>query len=303
MGFHYEEECVADGIIDNRIKGRTILKINFTNRTSSLITLQGNPCRDLAGSLWRFRNPHARMDEIPGEPCFFIPALCEGIIGRVSYTKKREVPILPPDEHYERLFDDDQEDPPTRIAPVLELEWFSQKYQQVEIDCELMTLELVELCWALSAQEAAEGEAVVEQTREQFQRGAEDSMAGFYEDMELIDEYVADDPDPHELEEACFLIVQEFVINSADGSDEKQELHSNLLKLQEQIALTFTYLDHDGNFTDIPATIRLLHAVIPFIDRAVSSAKYVAETTAELLLELREGIIALSNQLAASKQS
>ncbi len=99
--------------------------------------------------------------------------------------------------------------------------------------------------------------------------------------------------------ELCFLIVQEFVINTADGSEEKQELHSNLLKLQEQIAGAFIHLDHDGEFDDIPATIRLLTAVLPLLDRTAESARYLAETTYENLLNLKEGIIALRKELQA----
>lgn len=301
MGFHMEEDSVADGTIDNRIKGRTVIRINFTDHTSSIITLQGNPCRDLAGSLWSFRNPHARMDELPGEQCFFIPALCEGSVGHISHTRKCKVPVLPPDEHYDRLFDNDKEDPPTIIAPVLDLEWFSQKFKQVEIDCQLITLELVEMAWSMSPEEAAAGEAIIEQTREEFQCLAEDSTEGFFEDIELIEEWLEEDPEPHELEELCMIIVQEFIINSADGSDQKQELHDNLLKLQEQINGTFIHLDHDGNFENIPKTISLLKTVLPFIDRAATSAKFLAETTAEHLLHLREGIVSLREELTRSR--
>jgi len=299
MGFHLEEEGITDGTIDNRIKGRTVIRINFTNRTSSVVTLQGNPFRDLAGSLWSFRNPHARMDELPGEPCYFIPPLCEGTAGRISHTRKREVPVLPPDEHYERLFDPDQEDPPTKIAPVLELEWFSEKYRQVEIDCVFMVLELVEMAWSLCPAEAAAGEALVDQIREEFQYNGEGSAA-FEEDMELVDEWLEVDPEPHELEELCFLIVQHFIVHSADDSDQKQELHNNLLKLQEQIAGAFIHLDHDGEFDDIPETISLLTGLIPFIDRTSASAKFTAETTAESLLDLRAGVIRLRDELARS---
>jgi hypothetical protein len=302
MGFHLEEDFVADGTIDNRVKGRTVLRINFTNHTSSIITLQGNPCRDLAGSLWSFRNPHAQMDELPGEQCYFIPALCEGAVGCISNSRKRDIPILPPEEHYDRLFDPEQEDPPTKKAPILELEWFSQKYQQVEIDCQLIVMDLIEMVWSLSPEEAAAGEALVDQTREEIQRHAEESMAGFYEEMELIEEWAGVDPEPHELEELCFLIVQEFIIHSADGSDQKQELHNELLKLQEQIAGTFIHLDYDGNFDDVPETISLLSTVIPFIDRASASAQFIAETTAENLLRLRKGIIRLRDELARSKK-
>lgn len=299
MGFHLEEAAIFDGSIDNRIKGRTLLRFNFTNHTSSLVTLQGNPCRDLAGSLWSFTNPHARMDEQPSAPHFFIPALCEGAVGRISYSKRCAVPILPPDEHYDRLFDSEKEDPLTNIAPVLELEWFSQKFKQVEIDCELMTLELIEMAWSLTAEEAAVGEAAIKQSRAETVHEGDDWAAGFAEDMELIEEYVGEDPEPHEIEELCFIILQDFVNNTADGSEEKQELHTNLLKLQEQIGGAFIHLDYEGGFDDVPATIRLLNAVIPLLDRTAESARYHAETTHEFLLHLKEGIISLRKELQA----
>jgi predicted class III extradiol MEMO1 family dioxygenase len=41
-----------------------------------------------------------------------------------------------------------------KVSPVLELEWFTSKFGQVEIDCERMTIELVEMVWALTAEEA-----------------------------------------------------------------------------------------------------------------------------------------------------
>lgn len=297
MGFHYEEQFIVDGTIDNRIKGRTVITINFTNQTSSLITLQGNPCRDLAGSLWSFRNPHAQIEETPGEQCYFIPPLCEGTAGHISHSRKREIPILPPDEHYDRLFDPDQEDPPTRLAPVLELEWFSEKFKQVEIDCECMVLELVEMVWSMTPEEAAAEQASVDQIRKEFMPEDEE---GFDEDMKLLDEWFEEDPEPHEIEELCFLIVQEFIINSNQDSEQKQELHSDLLKLQEQIAGAFIHLNHDGEFDDIPDTVSLLTAVIPFIDRATKSAKYTRETSAESLLDLRESVIRLRDELAKS---
>ncbi len=300
MGFHLEEASIADGSIDNRTKGKTLLRFNFTDHTSSLITLQGNPCRDLAGALWVFRNPHAVMDDAPGEQCFFIPALCEGTVGRITHTRRSQVPILPPDEHYDRLYDDNQEDPPTKTAPVLDLEWFSQKFKQVEIDCEQMVLELVEMAWTLSPEEAAAGEAAVEETREEFQRASEESMEAFYDEMELLDEYIAGDPEPHELEELCFLIVQHFVIHTADGSDEKQDLHIHLLKLQEQISGAFIHHALEDEFANIPETISLLTSVLPFIDRAAASAKTVTDATVENLGDLREGIIRLREKLTRS---
>lgn len=298
MGFHLEEEFVADGTIDNRVKGRTIIKFRFTNHTSSIVTLQGNPCRDLAGSLWAFRNPHAQMDEKPGEPCYFIPPLCEGTVGKISYTRKCKIPILPPEEHYDRLFDPDQEDPPTQRAPILELEWFSEKYKQVEIDCECITLELVEMAWSPSAEEAAAEKASVDEMREEIHL-QEGDIDGFEESMGLIDEWL-EDPEPHEIEEFCFLIVQHFIIHLADGSEQKQELHGNLLKLQEQIAGAFIYLDHEGEFTEIRQTISLLSGVIPFIDRANDSAKFIAQEISEHLLDLRRKILRLRDELTQS---
>jgi len=297
MGFHLEEEFIHDGIIDNRVKGRTILRFNFVNHTSSLVTLQGNPCRDLAGSLWSFKNPHARMEDEPGEQCFFIPAICEGAVGRISYSTKRHVPILPPAEHYERLFDGEEE-PPTKIGPVLELEWFSQKFKQVEIACEQFNLELIEIAWSLSEEEAVEGEAIVQESRMQTIHSFGDSEDSFDDYIGLVEEFVADDPEPHELEELCFLIVQDYVIHSADRSEEKQELHSDLLKLQEQIAGAFVHHNDDGQFDDIPATLGLLTALVPFIDRATASAQYLASSTHDHLLDLKNGIIALCNELS-----
>jgi len=50
---------------------------------------------------------------------------------------------------------------------------------------------------------------------------------------------------------------------SADGSDQKKELHVRLLKIQGQIAGTFIRLDHEGDFEDIRETISLLRKQTP----------------------------------------
>ena len=294
MGFHFEEMGIVGGSIDNREKGKTVLRIDFTNHTSSLITLQGNPSRDLAGSLWKFTNPYAKMEVESGEQCYFLPALCEGTIGRVSYSRKREVPVMPPEEYLETIFTPEHDKVEMKVSPVLDLEWFTPKFGQVEIDCERMTIELVEMVWTLTAEEAEEGEELVRQTRLEHMVEGED----FDEDIERIEEYLDHDPEMHEIEEKCFLIVQEFVINSADGSEEKQELHSDLTKLQEQVAGAFSYYDDlEDSFDEVPKTITLLNGVLPFIDRASGSAQFVAETTFDLLAGLRESIIALRDEL------
>jgi hypothetical protein len=294
MGFHLEEEAVLGGTIDNRVKGKTVIRLDLTSHQSSLITLQGNPCRDLAGSLWEFRNPHGRLAEEPGEPCFFIPTICEGRVGRISYTTRREVPVLPPAEHYDLLFDEKRDDPPTQVKPVLELEWFSQKFRQVEIDCEQMTLELREMVWVMTDEEAKEGEQALADTREEFLSGGEEDL---WEEIELVEDYVAEDVEPHELEEVCFLIVQEFVLRSSEATPEKEALHGELLKLQEQMSLAFMHWDGEGGFDDEEETVRLLRTLLPFIDRARNQAKFVAETTVEMLEQLRIGVVRLRNDL------
>lgn len=302
MGLHYEESGIVDGTIDNRTRGKTILKINFTNHTSSLITLQWDPCRDLAGSLWKFMNPFAEMEETRGDECYFIPSISEGFAGRISYSRKVKVGVLPPEEHLDMVFDDSRGNPPTKIAPMLELEWFTPKFGQVEIDCDRMTLELVEMVWTMTQQEADMEEEIVNDKREEILSKGAESGDGFMADMKLIEDYVADGPEPHELEERCFLIVQEFVVNSADGSEEKEALHGNLLKLQEQVGGAFGYLNHEGGFDDIPATIKLLNGVLPFIDRAADSANFAVAKTAELLGQFREGIVALRDELVRASE-
>jgi len=294
MGFHCEESEILGGSIDSRMKGKTILKVDFVNHTSSLITLQGNPFRDLAGSLWKFTNPFAKMEDIPGEQCYFIPALCEGTIGRVTYSRKQKVPVIPPDEYLETIFTPEHDKVEMKVSPVLDLEWFTPKFGQVEIDCERMTVELVEMVWSLSAEEAAEGEDLAEQVRMEHMVEGED-LEGH---IERIEGYIDHDPEPHEIEEKCFLIVQEFVINSADDSEEKKELHGDLIKLQEQMAGAFVhYDDEEDTFDDVSRTITLLNGVLPFIDRAAVSAQFVAETTSVLLEGLRESVVALRDEL------
>lgn len=282
------------GSIDNRVKGKTALKIDFTNHTSSLIMLQGNPSRDLAGSLWNFTNPYARMESLPGEQCPFIPALCEGSIGRVSYSWKKKVPVMPPDEYLETIFTPEHDKVEMKVSPVLELEWFTTKFGQIEIDCDRMTVELVEMGWTMTEEEAAIEKGLVHESRLEHGVEGED----FDGNLERIEEYLDHDPEPHEIEEKCFLIVQEFVINSADDSEQKKELHRDLTKLQDKMAGAFVYYDdEEDSFDNAPKTIALLSEVLPFIDRASVSAKFVTEMTFELLNGLRESVLALRDEL------
>lgn len=295
MGFHLEEEAVLGGTIDNRVKGKTVIRLDFASHHSSLVTLQGNPCQDLAGSLWEFRNPHGKRSEEPGEPCFFIPSICEGRVGRISYTTRREVPVLPPEEHYDLLFDEERDDPPTQVKPVLELEWFSQKFRQVEVDCQQMTLELREMVWSMTPREAAEGEEILADTRAEFRSIDEEDL---WEEIELVEDYVAEEVEPHELEEVCFLIIQEFIVQTDEATPEREALHGELLKLQEQVSLAFMHWDGEDGFDDEADTVRLLGTLLPFIDRASESAKFIAETTREMLEQLRRGVVRLRKELA-----
>ena len=116
--------------------------------------------------------------------------------------------------------------------------------------------------------------------------------------IERVEDYLDHDPEPHEIEELCFLIVQEFVINS----EEKQELHRDLLGLQEQVVVAFGYYTNERTFEDAPATVKLLGRLLPLIDRAAESARFAAETTAELLLQLREGLEALRDELSQARE-
>ena len=73
-------------------------------------------------------------------------------------------------------------------------------------------------------------------------------------------------------------------------------------ELQEQVARAFIYYTNEGTFEDSPATVRLLSGVLPLIDRAAENAKFVAETTVELLLQLREGLEALRDELSQARE-
>lgn len=283
MTMHSERERVMDGSIDNRERGKTLITIRFTNHSSSRITLYGNPCRDLAGSLWKFRNPEGKLDEKAGATASILPEVESGLVGHISYARKAEIPILPMERGPDGFLVEPPGDQPTRLVPILEMEWFSEDEGQVEFCYEGLTMELVEMVWSMTAEEAEMEREEVEEARERFDDDFEEEI------------------EPHELEELCFLIVQEFVINSADDSEEKQELHRDLLGLQEQVAVAFVYYTNEGTFEDAPATVKLLGGLLPLIDRAAENARFAAETTAELLLQLREGIVALRDVLAQAR--
>lgn len=273
-----------DGSIDNREKGKTLITIRFTNHTSSMVTLYGNPCRDLAGSLWNFRNPEGKLEAQAGARASILPEVVSGIVGHISFARKEEIPILPMERGPDGFLVEPPGDQPARLVPILDMEWFSKDEGQVEFCYEGLIMELVEMVWAMTAEEAEMEREEIEEARERFDDDFEEEI------------------EPHELEERCFLIVQEFVINSADDSEQKQELHRNLLELQEQVARAFAYYTNEGTFEDAPATVRLLGGVLPLIDRAAENAKFVAETTAELLLQLREGLEALRDELSQARE-
>ena len=298
MGFHCEEEHIASGSIDNRTKGRTLITIHFTNQTSSLVTLEGNPCRDLAGSLWNFKNPDAEMEVYPGEQCYFIPCFCDGKVGRISYSRKRKVSLLSPDDLLDWVADETKGAPPMKFAPTLDLEWFTEDFGRVEIDCSGMTLELEEMVWSLSAEEAAEQERLIDQERERYEAIAEESVEGYYGEMDYEDDdHFDSDPDLHNLEEFCFLIVQEFTLNSADDTPEKKSLNNALLELQEKVAEAFTYYEGDGIFDEPTWTVAKLGELIPVLDQVEADSKYLAATTSEFLGQLRDGILRLRDEL------
>ena len=156
-------------------------------------------------------------------------------------------------------------------------------------------VELVEMGWVMTDEEAKRQEAEVEERREaMIMADEQDFEAG----MELTEEYLAEEVEPHELEELCFLVIQNFVVKRAEMRGETEGLHSDLLKLQEQIALAFMHWDGEGDFDDEVDTVRLLEILIPFIDRAIESAKFASEETVQWLEQLRDGVTHLRDQLA-----
>ena len=72
------------------------------------------------------------------------------------------------------------------------------------------------------------------------------------------------------------------------------------MKFQEQVAHALMHWDGEGGFDDEAHTVTLLGSLLPFIDRARESAKFIAETTVEMLEHLRRGVVRLRKELRQS---
>lgn len=154
------DEQVIRGEIDNRTRGKTTGRIWFVGRDKPVVlSLDGNPWRDLAGHVLSFSNPTPK----PGLP----DGLAEeqhGSVGDITASRKVKIPDVPIEEVMElcrqgRPF-------PWHWGNTLYLEWYGAHNGRVVIETAAFTLKLEGApAWSMSekdeiAQRCANAEAM-----------------------------------------------------------------------------------------------------------------------------------------------
>lgn len=139
-------DSVIRGEIDNRVKGIVRGKLRLNGLAGPVtLELEGNACPDLAGCLLEFRNP-AKTFPMPKKLKF--NPLQRGKIGNLTASQKARVLTIPDEEAFEMM--DRGENPPTRMANALYLEWFSEGNGRVVIESANFELNISAPEWRLT---------------------------------------------------------------------------------------------------------------------------------------------------------
>ncbi len=144
------DEAVIVGEIDNRIRGQVTGRLWLVGRAAPIILeLQGNCCRDLAGRLLRFRNPHPQPAELNG-----FRGWQQGVVGDITASRKVKVPAIPLEQVGRALAAGKPF--PWHWANALYLEWFSETNARVVIESARFELTIAGAAgWEMSPEEEA----------------------------------------------------------------------------------------------------------------------------------------------------
>lgn len=163
---------VIRGEIDNRVKGRVCGKLWLAGLAGPVkLDLEGNACPDLAGCLFKFKNP-AKTFPMRKKPAF--NPLQRGRIGSLSASQKVRVFTIPDEEAFEMI--ERGEKPPERTANALYLEWFSEGNGRVVIESTDFELEISTPEWRLTPAEEKQRADGAEAGWEMFSKQLNDAL-------------------------------------------------------------------------------------------------------------------------------
>ena len=169
---------VVRGEIDNRVKGQIVGKIWLLGRKDPVVlNLEGNGYRDVAGSLFVFKNP----DPQPADEHVDLFPEQVGSVGDYTASRKVRAFDVPMDQALSMIRRGEK--PAEHWANSLYLEWFSTRNGRVVIESHDYETKIVDTVWSLDEQSEAE----------QLQKNAE-SMLGFMQRLGEAVEQENDEP-------------------------------------------------------------------------------------------------------------
>lgn len=144
-------DSVVQGVIDNRVRGSVTGQLWLVGRAAPLqLRLRGNACGDLAGCELSFER--IQPDTLIATSLAMIQ---EGVVGEITASKKARVPVLPL-KGPSGIVAPSQSRPPTRMANVLFLEWYSERNGRVMLESADFNMRVSDHAWSLSVVEEEE---------------------------------------------------------------------------------------------------------------------------------------------------
>ena len=141
------EECVIDGILDNREKGRVTGLIHIAGFDHPfMLDLKGDFLRDIAGCVVEFYNPAPLPSDVSD-----LAMEQAGIVGEMTASRKVKIP----DVSYEKIRDLKQSgrDYPWHWDNSIYLEWFSDANGRIVIESTDYHVTVSEPAWIMSDEE------------------------------------------------------------------------------------------------------------------------------------------------------
>jgi hypothetical protein len=165
MAWHIHDSVIR-GEIDNRVKGIVRGRLWLNGLTEPVhLDLQGNARPDLAGCLLRFENP-GKTFPMRKRPEF--NPLQKGRIGELTASQKVQIFTVPDKVAFKMI--DRGEDPPSRTANALYLEWFSEGNGRVVVESADFKLTISTPEWRLTEEEEKQRIADTEAGWDMFSR-------------------------------------------------------------------------------------------------------------------------------------
>lgn len=153
------------GWIDNRVKGTTRVKIEFTDGFVMTLELEGNPHRDLAGCCLEFTNREPDREE---KHCGSLQSEMIGTVGDITAARKVRVPLIPVREFLAAC--KRGETPPEEWRNSLYLEWYTENRGRLVLEATTFAMTLSEPSWEATERDQAATEQSTSLMLEDFLR-------------------------------------------------------------------------------------------------------------------------------------